>query len=58
MNKYTVSIKEVLERTLVVSAANEAEAISKVEEMYSNEEIVLDWSDLADTSIDIIGGNK
>ena len=53
MNKYTVSIKEVLERLLIVDATNEAEAISKVKEMYKNEEVVLDYSDFVDTSIDI-----
>jgi hypothetical protein len=45
--KYRILISETLNRTVEVDAADADTAKSKVEEMYFNEEIVLDYSDFA-----------
>lgn len=49
MNKYKVYIVETLVRTVEVEANTKSEAIEKVEEMYRNEEIILDYMDHFDT---------
>jgi len=51
MNKYNIEIEEVLRRVIPeIEAKDIDEAISKVEEMYDNEEIVLDSSDFVEKS--------
>ena len=57
MKKFTVEITETLQRQIEVKAADENEAISKVEEMYRNEEVVLDSGDHIDTEFNLIDKN-
>ena len=45
MKKYKIQIEEILQRIENVEARNFEEALEKVEKKYSEEEIVLDWSD-------------
>lgn len=44
--KYKVSVTEKLERIVVVSAKSPEDAISKVEDMYYGQEIILDAEDM------------
>ena len=54
MAEFRVCVEETLSRIVEVEAADEREAIRKVEEMYRNEEIVLDAGDLSgDAEIEI-----
>ncbi len=48
MKKYNVEIVETLSRVVEVEAKNYEEAENKVDEMYHNQEIVLDWEDIED----------
>lgn len=57
MKKFTVEITETLQRQIEVEAEDENEAISKVEEMYRNEEVVLDSGDHIDTEFNLIDKN-
>lgn len=43
--KYLVNIEEILSRDIIIEAENEADAVDKVEDLYSNCKIVLDYSD-------------
>lgn len=43
--RYKIKVQETLERIVEVEASSIDEARDKVEEMYNNEEIVLDYSD-------------
>lgn len=43
--KYKIKVQETLERIVEVEASSIDEARDKVEKMYNNEEIVLDYSD-------------
>ena len=54
MKEYVVEITEVLQRQVTIIAENYTEAIDKVEEMYRNEEIVLDAEDLKESSVEIV----
>lgn len=45
--EYRILISETFNRTVRIDAADADEAKSKVEEMYFNEEIVLDCNDFA-----------
>jgi hypothetical protein len=49
MKKFSIYVREILEREVEVEAKSKKEAYIKVEEMYNNEEIVLDSSDYIDT---------
>lgn len=51
MRKFKVSITETLTREVVVEAENPADAINKVDEMYCNEDIVLDYNDFEDYEV-------
>lgn len=55
--KFTVEITETLQRQIEVEASDRDEAISKVEEMYRDEEVVLDSGDYIDTEFNIIDKN-
>lgn len=57
MKKFTVEITETLQRQVEVEAEDDNEAISKVEEMYRNEEVVLDSGDYIDTEFNLIDKN-
>lgn len=54
MKKFKIVIKETSSKLVEVQANNEQEALAKVEEMYENCEIVLDWNDLYDIDYTII----
>lgn len=43
--KYLVNIEEILSRDIIIEAENEADAVDKIEDLYSNCKIVLDYSD-------------
>ena len=58
MNNYKVEITEYLQKTIDVEANSEAEAISKVEDDYKKEKIVLDANDFIDKDIEIYNPNK
>ena len=49
--KYSVKVKEVLLKVMTVDANSKEEALEKVMKMYKKQEIVLDYEDLVDTSI-------
>ena len=53
---YKVIVREVLEREVRVKANDIEEAFDKVEEMYDNEDVVLDADDHIST--DLIWNNK
>lgn len=53
MEKFKVEIQEFLSRIIEVEAETKDEAISKVRELYRNEEIVLDSDDYVSTEIEI-----
>mgnify|MGYP003312826212 CR=1 FL=1 len=56
--KFYVQIEEVLSRLVSVEAQDEDEAICKVEELYRNSKIVLDYSDFCgEPFIDCKGTN-
>ena len=58
MNKYKVEITEYLQRTIEVEADSEDAAVSKVEDDYNKEKIVLDSNDFIDKDIEIYNPNK
>ena len=43
--KFVMKVTETLSRTVVVDANDQNDAISKVEQAYDNEDIVLDYKD-------------
>ena len=51
---FKVEVTETLQRTIIVRARNESEAIGAVKDMYRKEDIVLDSSDYVDTDFDIL----
>lgn len=53
MEKYTIVITETLTRKVEVFANSEDEALEKVEDMYDSEEIVLDYTDLDETTFNV-----
>lgn len=54
MEKFKIEIQETLSRIVELEADNIEEAISKVNEMYNNEQIVLSENDFIATKIDKI----
>ena len=50
---YKVTVTETLQRTITVNAEDELDAVQKVQDMYNNEEIVLDSEDHINTDIDV-----
>lgn len=51
METFKISIQERLSKTINIQAKNISEALYKTNEMYHNEEIVLDYDDLISTEI-------
>lgn len=51
METFKIEVQEFLSRIVEIEAKNIDEAISKVTEMYQNEEIVLDCDDFVTTEI-------
>ena len=58
MKKYDIEIEEVLRRVVSVEANNIDDAINKIEERYSNQEIVLDSSDFVESSFNNLYSKK
>lgn len=52
--QYEVTVTEILERTIKVTAASKAEAEEKVSSMYNRQEVVLDWSDFVDVNYNTV----
>ncbi len=52
MPRYGISVKETLNRTVIVEAENINEALEKVNDSYKKCEIVLDAEDYDDTEIE------
>lgn len=50
---YKVTVTETLQRTITVNAEDELDTVQKVQDMYNNEEIVLDSEDHINTDIDV-----
>ena len=51
METFKIEVQELLSRTIDVEAHNTGDAIKKVNQMYSSEEIVLDYLDLSQQNI-------
>lgn len=51
--EFSVKVKETLERIVKVEAQDANEAVAIVQDMYRDEEIVLDYSDFADVNIEL-----
>ena len=51
METFKIEIQELLSRTLMVEADNINEALDKVQKMYKEEQIVLDYTDLTNQEI-------
>jgi len=57
--KVDIEITEVLSRIITVDVESKEDAILKIEDMYKNEEIVLDYADFeGESSIEIIDVNN
>ncbi len=53
---YKIEVQEILSRTIEIESSTAKSAREKVEEMYSNQEIILGGDDLKDKSIKIVLG--
>lgn len=53
--KIKVEITEILQRTIEVEALDIKDAVAKVEYLYRNEDIILDYSDYISTDIKVVG---
>lgn len=51
MSKYKIEVQELLSRSIAVEAKSIYEAIDKVNQMYNDEKIVLDYNDLSKIKI-------
>lgn len=49
MKIYKIAVKEILSRAFEIEAGSSDDAISKVMDLYKNEEIVLDSADYVET---------
>ena len=54
MKTYDICITEILDRHVMIKANSEEEAKQIAQNMYNNEEIVLDYTDLTQTEIEVI----
>lgn len=54
LKEFKVEVTETLSRTVLVEAYDECEAIDQVEEIYYDEEIILDADDFAGVNFEII----
>lgn len=53
---YKIEVQEILSRTIEIEASTAKSAREKVEEMYGNQEIILDGDDFKEKSIKIVLG--
>jgi hypothetical protein len=58
MKTFEIEVQEILSRVISVEAENPTEAISTVEKLYKNEEIVLDYNDFKYREIKPLGFNE
>lgn len=58
MKTFEIEIKEILSRVISIEAENSIEAVSIVEKLYKNEEIVLDYNDFKNNEIILFGLNE
>lgn len=58
MKTFEIEIKEILSRVISIEAENSIEAVSIVEKLYKNEEIVLDYNDFKNKEIVLFGFNE
>ncbi len=54
MKKFNIEIRETLTREVTINAASLDEAIQTAENLYSSEDIVLDYTDHKTTDIDLL----
>ena len=52
--KIKVEVTEILQRIVEVDADDVKDAIDKVEELYKNEDIILDYSDYISTEFKVV----
>ena len=52
--KFTIKVEEILRRDIEVEAETADEALDKVCTMYTEEEIVLDYNDFTDVTIELV----
>lgn len=53
LRTYQVEVTEVLQRTLYIEAETEEAAIAEAKYQYKDEDVVLDYSDLIETSFQV-----
>lgn len=49
--KYAIKVEEILSRTVIIDAESESDALDKVQNIYTNGGIVLDYDDFFDGNI-------
>ena len=54
MGKYTIEITEILQKQIVIYAEDIEEAILKAEELYQNQDIVLDDTNYIETKFEAL----
>jgi hypothetical protein len=54
MNKYIIEVTEISQKRVEVVSESEEQAIQTVEQMYKDEEIILDYTDFVDVDFSII----
>ena len=52
MKKYSVLVREILEREVIIDAEDHEDAEDKVFELYRNGDVVLDWADHINTEFE------
>lgn len=50
LKEYEIEVEELLQKVVKIEANSLEEALDIAKEMYSNEEIILDYNDIKDTS--------
>lgn len=58
MAKFKVEITEILQRQLEVEAPSKEDALRQIEQMYKEQEIILDSSDYKDCSIKLLNKER
>jgi len=54
IREYQVIVTEIRERTVTIQASSDTEAFEKAVDMYDNQEIVMDDSDIVDASYQVV----
>lgn len=58
MNKYKFNIEEILNKEVIVEAENFEEAMKTINKLYRDEEIILDYDDFVEYTINYIYEEK